>query len=255
MTWLSDALLIEGCDAAGENRSPSYVTLSAEFKRTSDDSKIKDTSSNPISPKMTLYFPSALVGYETITTETKTKQPRSRLMRLLFEEKSKTITRRQLKTVPLKSLIAASFIDKSKNSFIDEDSPGEHQEYAAGTYYKESKLNSVPPYLTLGLTRFTQSPTGEFEKIDNPVHLFDRIDMATHLAEGANPEGVSTEYEIDSVVCHIGGRSGGHYIAYKKNDDGRYTEYNDGRVRVIQNTAKLRRSLNEQCYIVTYKRQ
>jgi ribA/ribD-fused uncharacterized protein len=110
------------------------------------------------------------------------------------------------------------------------------------------KLSVLPPYLSFQLKRFDNGGN----KIETPVSIPNTLDMKPYVAEFA--QGETTEYELYSVVNHIGKTiSTGHYTAdIKEGDDGKWRNYNDSRV---QEKLALPESGNKDAYVLVYRRK
>jgi len=77
-----------------------------------------------------------------------------------------------------------------------------------------SRFLTLPPVLQIHLKRFAFDPkTFGMAKVTDRLAFPKRLDMAPYLADGAEaPEG--TDYELQSVVIHVGGVDSGHYYAF-----------------------------------------
>ena len=100
--------------------------------------------------------------------------------------------------------------------------------------WKELHIYRTPPILIIHLKRFHFSATTHRrDKIDThvdfPLEGLDLRDSVIHR-EGNDIEPV---YDCYAVSNHFGGLGGGHYTAYCKEDDGTWSEYDDGRVTQI----------------------
>jgi len=97
--------------------------------------------------------------------------------------------------------------------------------------WKELHVYRTPPILIIHLKRFHFSATTHRrDKIDTLVHFplegLDLRDSVIHR-EG---NGIEPVYDCYAVSNHFGGLGGGHYTAYCKEDDGTWSNYDDGRV-------------------------
>lgn len=110
---------------------------------------------------------------------------------------------------------------------------------------KQVNIWRVPQVLIVTLKRFGQFPNGMSYKLHN------RVDFPL---SGFNVFSESTQtwvsYELYSVVYHMGGTEGGHYVAAAKHSDGRWYSHNDDSVREIF----ADRVVNEGAYILFYRR-
>lgn len=78
------------------------------------------------------------------------------------------------------------------------------------------------------------------------------LDISRFCEQDADAPQVSMKYDLVSVVNHIGGISGGHYIAYALNDeDGKWYEFDDSwATAVSEDTVR-----NKEAYVLFYLRQ
>ncbi|KAJ6539592.1 hypothetical protein B0H19DRAFT_1269897 [Mycena capillaripes] len=88
---------------------------------------------------------------------------------------------------------------------------------------KRFSVHEAPMVLTVHLKRFT--PMGR--KIGNHVDYDDRLSLKPYMSEGQH----GPMYSLYGVICHAGGGpNSGHYFAYVKGRDGRWSEMNDDSV-------------------------
>jgi ubiquitin C-terminal hydrolase len=65
------------------------------------------------------------------------------------------------------------------------------------------------------LARFEPNwETGQIRKLNTKVEFPLKIDMKPYIMTGSNQENDNLEYELKSIIVHLGTPSGGHYMAY-----------------------------------------
>ena len=100
---------------------------------------------------------------------------------------------------------------------------------------RSTKLKRLPPVLNVHLARFQYSPTSPtgMEKVRDLYEFPTEFDIGKYTTE---PES-KVEYQLVSILAHIGGSFGGHYIAYCKSK-GEWFRFNDEVVeKVTENDA------------------
>jgi ubiquitin C-terminal hydrolase len=104
----------------------------------------------------------------------------------------------------------------------------------------------LPPYLILSLGRYQYAPAlhKRNTKINYPL---ENLDM-TPFYSGF--ESNSLKYNLYAVGLHMGSPMGGHYIAFRKNPDGNWYNFNDQSVNQISPDVVI----NPGAYCVFYKR-
>lgn len=63
--------------------------------------------------------------------------------------------------------------------------------------------------------------------------------------------GISTVYDLYSIVNHFGNLNGGHYTAFAKNPDGNWYDFNDSQV----SGANLNNLCSSAAYLLFYRRR
>ena len=100
---------------------------------------------------------------------------------------------------------------------------------------RSTKLKRLPPVLNIHLARFQYSPTSPtgMEKVRDAYEFPTEFEISKYTTD---PD-TKVEYELVSILAHIGGSFGGHYIAYCKSN-GEWFKFNDEVVeKVSQNDA------------------
>jgi ubiquitin C-terminal hydrolase len=90
-------------------------------------------------------------------------------------------------------------------------------------------------------------------KVDDPVsYPLDSLDLTGFIRSSASSRGFPEKltYDLDSVVCHYGGVSAGHYTSFVKHcTTGKWLYFNDS------NVSEMTPSTNdERAYILFYRR-
>lgn len=96
-----------------------------------------------------------------------------------------------------------------------------------GETTKQFGLWSLPPVLVLQLKRFD----GAMRKVSTPVATPTTLDL-TNLVVHPQPA-TSRVYRLRSIVCHLGGLAGGHYVA-KCSTGGAWWLCDDSRVQPLK---------------------
>ena len=105
-------------------------------------------------------------------------------------------------------------------------------------------LGNVPPeFVMIHLKRFRVA-MGDASKIDTPVELPQDNPLKLTV------NGLPVNYEIQSIVCHTGSISGGHYFSYVRKNGGWFVA-NDSRVGTVE---QLPEAIKSQAYMVFLKR-
>ena len=95
----------------------------------------------------------------------------------------------------------------------------------------ESKLGAAPPIMIVPIKRFHYLDNGEpaykiETMVDFPLRGLNLGELMNHR-EG---NGIEPVYDCYAVANHFGEIASGHYTAYCKEDDGTWSNYDDGRV-------------------------
>lgn len=116
---------------------------------------------------------------------------------------------------------------------------------AGGAAVKQLRIAlPVPACLIVHLKRFRSE--GMFRekvktRVDFPIGEPDgrMLDIGSCvLADGMAPA-PTVLYELYGIVCHIGGLSGGHYVAYARGVDGVWRKFDDSHVAPVDNPAQV----------------
>ena len=99
-------------------------------------------------------------------------------------------------------------------------------EYNRAAATKQRRLATLPDILSVSLNRYDP----EMNKISTAIANDGIIDLSPYLQEGVDEPAL---YEVEAVVRHIGGLSGGHYVADVKKG-GQWYHCNDSSVKPIQ---------------------
>lgn len=91
---------------------------------------------------------------------------------------------------------------------------------------KVIKIKNPPEVLAITIKRFHYNGVGS--KISTKVNFPRLLDLEFFLL---NRE--SIQYDLTCVIQHIGSVSGGHYVAYCKNEDGCWRNFNDSIVKLV----------------------
>jgi hypothetical protein len=119
-------------------------------------------------------------------------------------------------------------------------STGKTHRYTDLTFIKQTRATSAPPSLHIQLKQF--DPHGK--KI--PVQIPEHYDLKLR-------DGTRAGYELNSFLCHEGGRDGGHYISFRRGDDGQWYMFDDSSVRKVSKT-EMSRYL-QKAYFVQYSKK
>jgi ubiquitin C-terminal hydrolase len=87
----------------------------------------------------------------------------------------------------------------------------------------------LPQTLTVKIGRISTGPDGKLRKNTNPCTFPEYIDMRAHME---NPSEEPLRYKLNSVIVHIGGTDGGHYMAYV-NRNGKWFKCSDSQVEMV----------------------
>lgn len=121
-------------------------------------------------------------------------------------------------------------------------------------------IDSAPQELVIQAPRFWNGPTrrlasGEMhsDRFKNTTRIIfePQVQIPLYSTDGSRVERILT-LEIDTVSGHTGTLTGGHYVAYHRNDDGTFTCYNDSHVRTISFKQAMR-EIQEKGYLATYR--
>ena len=116
---------------------------------------------------------------------------------------------------------------------------------------KTTTLTQVPDFLLLSLRRFTFDYYPK--KINDPVEGLDlEIILPEEILETPTPA-ANREYTLQSFVSHIGTSSGGgHYVSYRKEEDGWHYFNDETHIPVTDDEAK---KAAKDAYLVFYERK
>lgn len=89
---------------------------------------------------------------------------------------------------------------------------------------KNLKLNKLPKILSIQLKRFKHF--GISSKLDHHIDIPLILNINDYLS---NNETI-INYELFSIICHIGNVNTGHYLAYVKNNNGLWFKFDDANV-------------------------
>ena len=119
--------------------------------------------------------------------------------------------------------------------------------------WKELHVYRTPPILIIHLKRFHFSATTHRrDKIDTLVHFpLVGLDLRDHVSHREG-NGIEPVYDCYAVSNHFGGLGGGHYTAYCKEDDGTWSNYDDGRVTPDVDEKEV---VSSAAYCLYYKRR
>jgi len=100
---------------------------------------------------------------------------------------------------------------------------------------KGAQLKKLPYFLPLQLKRFDfDFNTFARVKLGSKLEFPFTLDMARYLDPNDVEEDSNLEYELLSVMVHVGGALAGHYFAYiRESSMGRWLQFNDSEVSVM----------------------
>lgn len=117
------------------------------------------------------------------------------------------------------------------------------------------KFNTLPETLACHLKRYTSIPDPVRPNRIRPVLInreIEGVDAEITLPEAARPNNEKATYACEAFIIHMGGFSGGHYIAYVKKE-GIWWRCDDSRITpVSEREATIRM---KRCYIFFANRQ
>ena len=129
-----------------------------------------------------------------------------------------------------KKNIDESLAEMTADELLNGDNQYEIEKGHKEDAVRGTKIKKLPPVLNLHLTRFEfsmKSPTG-MEKVRDYYEFPSTLDMGPYTVDQTK-----MEYELITVLSHIGGSFGGHYIAFCKND-GKWFKFNDEIVECVK---------------------
>jgi ubiquitin C-terminal hydrolase len=118
------------------------------------------------------------------------------------------------------------------------------------------RFNRLPSVLMISIKRFDYN----MRKITNPVGVPEELDLSMACIKLQRPGGAedipTSTYKLSSIGCHAGNMGSGHYYAICKHPDGKWYEYDDDNVSVIDSYGRINSShyymlfyeLAESCY-------
>ena len=117
---------------------------------------------------------------------------------------------------------------------------------------KHQRFRHLPEVLVFALRRFEYSvELGRRRKINDFFDFEDELDMSPYLA---TPDTVSMQsmrksalhlYHLKGIIIHIGEADAGHYVALARSN-GRWVEFNDTQVRVVDDKERREMSIGQQ---------
>jgi ubiquitin C-terminal hydrolase len=111
---------------------------------------------------------------------------------------------------------------------------------------KQISIWKCPKILVISLKRFQKAKAGRI-KIENFVSFPFALEMKKYITKLNISE--HTTYELNAVVNHVGGLSGGHYYCYAKNNySQKFYEFNDTSVSLLENN----KIVTENAYLLYY---
>ena len=116
---------------------------------------------------------------------------------------------------------------------------------------KQLVITKLPRYMIIQLQRFINSNATGISKIISDVNIDEEINMKDYTLESSN----NNKYELISIGCHIGTNiTSGHYIAYKKQFNNEWFEYNDAVSKKINpTTINSVHHIKKNAYILVYR--
>jgi len=112
---------------------------------------------------------------------------------------------------------------------------------------KQNNIWKCPKILIISLKRFQKTKTGIRSKIENFVSFPFTLDMKKYITKINDNN--NTIYELNAVVNHVGGLTGGHYYCYAKNSyTGKFYNFNDTSVSLMEND----KIITENAYLLYY---
>eukprot|EP00928_Gymnodinium_smaydae_P058208 TRINITY_DN4142_c0_g6_i1.p1 TRINITY_DN4142_c0_g6~~TRINITY_DN4142_c0_g6_i1.p1 ORF type:complete len:1022 (-),score=206.69 TRINITY_DN4142_c0_g6_i1:127-3192(-) len=120
---------------------------------------------------------------------------------------------------------------------------------------KKLEIWREPDVLILHIKRFHFSGV-HYEKLSTPVEVpYRELSLRPWIV---GPSGTSAApYELFAVTCHHGGMSGGHYISYCSNTEGKepvWLKFNDESVTGVSIGSEVD-EISRQCYVLFYRKR
>lgn len=133
---------------------------------------------------------------------------------------------------------------------------------------KHQRFRLLPEVLVFALRRFEYSvELGRRKKINDYFDFEDELDMSPYLytSEMVSIQSMRKSalhlYHLKGIIIHIGEADAGHYVALARSN-GRWVEFNDTQVRVVDDTERREMSVGQQegplaqtsAYLLIYQR-
>jgi len=150
-------------------------------------------------------------------------------------------------------------LEEALESFTKEETlDGDNRYYCEGCREKvvakqSTKIEVAPNVLQIALKRFSLFSSPSFfrsAKVSKPVEFGLSLDLTPHMGKGAIDQAPAT-YSLYGIIVHISPfSSGGHYVAYVRNDDGAWHLCDDSSISEVDESE----ALDQSAYMLFYKR-